>query len=416
MLAILIEIGICSIWIIIFTQTFFSYRSHLANKKKNSKVQLKISKNIPTISVIIPARNEEQNIERCLLSLLSQNYPYYEVILIDDNSDDKTVQKARIMQRKFIAKFRELKIIELKSKPEDWTGKTWASEKGLLSSRNNLLLFLDADCYYKEDCISFAVSHMINHELDVLTGYPLFELKDFWSKITMPLWKLMSFTFQDDAEQVNDPNSKVAYLMGCFFMVKKQVLLEIGSFACVKNALQEDKELGQRLKNSGFKVNMVQMESSILALWSRNLSTLWHGLARTISPMMLIQERKILVNFFSIFVLSVVPPILAVLSFALSIQAQIPIDTALSSYLHWISFAMYLLIYVLATCCVIMKLVNMCKIFPGYALLFPVGGFFLTLVYLATMLPLILSIKNSSKNIEWKGRIYTYNRIGGKMI
>jgi hypothetical protein len=130
---------------------------------------------------------------------------------------------------------------------------------------------------------------------------------------------------------------------------------------------------------------------------------------------MLIQKRKIFVNFASIFLLSVVPPILAVLSFTLSIQAQIPIDTTLSSYSHWIS-SVYLLIYALATCYVIMKLVNMCKIFPGYALLFPIGGVFLSLVYLATTLPLILSMKNSSKKIEWKGRIYTYNRIGGKMI
>lgn len=418
MLAFLISLGICVTWMIIFIKTTLSYESYLANTKKNDEwdIHSDYLKNLPAISIIIPARNEELNIERCLLSLVDQNYPNYEVILVDDNSNDNTVQKARKIQQKFKAKFQNLKIIELKSKPQDWTGKTWASEKGLLSSRYNMLLFLDADCYYAKNCILFAISHMLSNQLDVITGYPFFVLRDFWSKISMPLWKLMSFTFQDDASHVNDPNSEVAYLMGCFFMIKKHVLIEIGSFASVKNAIQEDKELGQKLKYSGYKLNMVQMDSFITALWSRNLSTLWHGLARTISPMMLYQKKKVFINFVTIFILAVLPSLLVVTNFPSIMQVQLHKDLTLNNYLHLITFLLYLITFGLTTCCVIMKLVSMCRIFTCYALLFPLGGLFLTLVYFATMLPLMLSIKRSSKKIQWKGRTYTYNRIGSKMI
>jgi chlorobactene glucosyltransferase len=418
MLAFLISLGICVTWMIIFIKTTLSYESYLANTKKNDEwdIHSDYLKNLPAISIIIPARNEELNIERCLLSLVDQNYPNYEVILVDDNSNDNTVQKARKIQQKFKAKFQNLKIIELKSKPQDWTGKTWASEKGLLSSRYNMLLFLDADCYYAKNCILFAISHMLSNQLDVITGYPFFVLRDFWSKISMPLWKLMSFTFQDDASHVNDLNSEVAYLMGCFFMIKKHVLIEIGSFASVKNAIQEDKELGQKLKYSGYKLNMVQMDSFITALWSRNLSTLWHGLARTISPMMLYQKKKVFINFVTIFILAVLPSLLVVTNFPSIMQVQLHKDLTLNNYLHLITFVLYLITFGLTTCCVIMKLVSMCRIFTCYALLFPLGGLFLTLVYFATMLPLMLSIKRSSKKIQWKGRTYTYNRIGSKMI
>jgi chlorobactene glucosyltransferase len=418
MLAFLISLGICVTWMIIFIKTTLSYESYLANTKKNEEwdIHSDYLKNLPAISIIIPARNEELNIERCLLSLVDQNYPNYEVILVDDNSNDNTVQKARKIQQKFKAKFQNLKIIELKSKPQDWTGKTWASEKGLLSSRYNMLLFLDADCYYAKNCILFAISHMLSNQLDVITGYPFFVLRDFWSKISMPLWKLMSFTFQDDASHVNDPNSEVAYLMGCFFMIKKHVLIEIGSFASVKNAIQEDKELGQKLKYSGYKLNMVQMDSFITALWSRNLSTLWHGLARTISPMMLYQKKKVFINFVAIFILAVLPTLLVVSNFPSIMQAQLLNDITINNYLHLITFVLYLITFGLTTCCVIMKLVSMCRTFTCYALLFPLGGLFLTLVYFATMLPLMLSIKRSSKKIQWKGRTYTYNRIGSKMI
>jgi cellulose synthase/poly-beta-1,6-N-acetylglucosamine synthase-like glycosyltransferase len=418
MLAFLISLGICVTWMIIFIKTTLSYESYLANTKKNEEwdIHSDYLKNLPAISIIIPARNEELNIERCLLSLVDQNYPNYEVILVDDNSNDNTVQKARKIQQKFKAKLQNLKIIELKSKPQDWTGKTWASEKGLLSSRYNMLLFLDADCYYAKNCILFAISHMLSNQLDVITGYPFFVLRDFWSKISMPLWKLMSFTFQDDASHVNDPNSEVAYLMGCFFMIKKHVLIEIGSFASVKNAIQEDKELGQKLKYSGYKLNMVQMDSFITALWSRNLSTLWHGLARTISPMMLYQKKKVFINFVTIFILAVLPSLLVVTNFPSIMQVQLHKDLTLNNYLHLITFVLYLITFGLTTCCVIMKLVSMCRTFTCYALLFPLGGLFLTLVYFATMLPLMLSIKRSSKKIQWKGRTYTYNRIGSKMI
>jgi len=418
MLAFLISLGICVTWMIIFIKTTLSYESYLANTKKNEEwdIHSDYLKNLPAISIIIPARNEELNIERCLLSLVDQNYPNYEVILVDDNSNDNTVQKATKIQQKFKAKFQNLKIIELKSKPQDWTGKTWASEKGLLSSRYNMLLFLDADCYYAKNCILFAISHMLSNQLDVITGYPFFVLRDFWSKISMPLWKLMSFTFQDDASHVNDPNSEVAYLMGCFFMIKKHVLIEIGSFASVKNAIQEDKELGQKLKYSGYKLNMVQMDSFITALWSRNLSTLWHGLARTISPMMLYQKKKVLINFLTIFILAVLPSLLVVTNFPSIMHVQLHKDLTLNNYLHLITFVLYLITFGLTTCCVIMKLVSMCRTFTCYALLFPLGGLFLTLVYFATMLPLMLSIKRSSKKIQWKGRTYTYNRIGSKMI
>jgi chlorobactene glucosyltransferase len=418
MLAFLISLGICVTWMIIFIKSTLSYESYLANTKKNEEwdIHSDYLKNLPAISIIIPARNEELNIERCLLSLVDQNYPNYEVILVDDNSNDNTVQKARKIQQKFKAKFQNLKIIELKSKPQDWTGKTWASEKGLLSSRYNMLLFLDADCYYAKNCILFAISHMLSNQLDVITGYPFFVLRDFWSKISMPLWKLMSFTFQDDASHVNDPNSEVAYLMGCFFMIKKHVLIEIGSFASVKNAIQEDKELGQKLKYSGYKLNMVQMDSFITALWSRNLSTLWHGLARTISPMMLYQKKKVFINFVTIFILAVLPSLLVVTNFPSIMQVQLHKDLTLNNYLHLITFVLYLITFGLTTCCVIMKLVSMCRTSTCYALLFPLGGLFLTLVYFATMLPLMLSIKRSSKKIQWKGRTYTYNRIGSKMI
>jgi GT2 family glycosyltransferase len=119
---------------------------------------------------------------------------------------------------------------------------------------------------------------MISKKLDVITGYPFYELRDFWSKITMPLWKLMSFTLGKDDSQVNDPKSKVAYLMGCFFIMKRDVFENIGTFRSVRNAIQEDEALGIRIKQSGYKLRMLSMSNLIQASWSQRFSTLWHGI------------------------------------------------------------------------------------------------------------------------------------------
>ena len=152
--------------------------------------------NLPFVSIIVPARNEENHIERCLLSLLSQEYPYFEIIAIDDSSTDGTLKIMHDIKDKTNKKKKiglptdKLKIISLKDKPENWTGKTWASQQGYLQSKGNILLFTDADTnYVGRDVILQTVLYMQRHDLDVLTGvFSPEKLSNFWSKITIPLW------------------------------------------------------------------------------------------------------------------------------------------------------------------------------------------------------------------------------------
>jgi glycosyltransferase involved in cell wall biosynthesis len=99
-------------------------------------------------------------------SLIKQNYPpaKFEIIVVDDNSTDNTLKRIKKVQQKYP----RLKIIELKDKPDAWTGKTWASEKGYLKSRYDILLFVDADCYYKNyyknNCLLSTISYMLEEE------------------------------------------------------------------------------------------------------------------------------------------------------------------------------------------------------------------------------------------------------------
>ena len=412
LLALLLSISSC--WIYIFANSVKSYSIFIAasikQKTLNGNKNYNNTEALPFVSIIVPARNEQDNIERCLTSLIKQNYPTtkFEIIVVDDNSTDNTLKRIKKVQQKYP----RLKIIELKDKPDNWTGKTWASEKGYLKSRYDILLFVDADCYYKNNCLLSAISYMLEEEIDVITGFPFIELRDFWSKVSMPLWKFMSITFGKSASNVNDPKSKVAYLMGCFFMIKKDVFEKVGTFRSVRNAIQEDEALGIRIKQSGYKLRLVQMNNLINALWSRDLSTLWHGIARTIDPMILKEKKNVIINFFAIFFMITLPSAILLPYTIIVFFYSINITNTNDFYYYCGILILNLIIFFMAIIGITLKSINTYKISPLFMLLYPLGSNFLVIAYLANIIPLLLSIgKNSSKKtIEWKGRIYTYKK------
>ena len=384
----------------------------------------------PYVSVIVPARNEHENIERCLISLMEQNYPNFEIIAVDDNSTDDTLIKMKKIQQKYKhhnhqkqKNYPTLKIIELKDKPIDWTGKTWASEQGYLESKNDILLFVDADTYFEKNCIHRAISYMLKEELDVLTGYPFTELRDFWSKITIPIWKLMSITFGKNASNVNNPKSKIAFLMGCFFIIKRNVFEKIGTFRIVRNAIQEDALLGIKIKQSGYKLRMIPMDNLVNALWTRDLSTLWHGIGRTLAPMILNQERKVIINFFTIFFMTALPFLILLASLLLTgfyhhhHQELFITDKNNNCNNYCGILILNLIIFIIVIFNTALESKKTFKISPLYALLCPIGSLLLIIAHLSCLVPLSLPISRnlSKKIIKWKERLYVYKRIGGSM-
>jgi glycosyltransferase involved in cell wall biosynthesis len=132
--------------------------------------------------------------------LLSQEYPSFEIIAIDYCSTDSTLKIMHDIKDKTNKKKKKglptdrLNIISLKDKPENWTGKTWASQPGYFQTKGNVLLFMDADTnYVRRDVILQTVPYMQKHGLDVLTGvFSPEKLSNFWSKITIPLWDSVS--------------------------------------------------------------------------------------------------------------------------------------------------------------------------------------------------------------------------------
>ena len=365
----------------------------------------------PFVSVIVPARNEQDNIERCILSLLGQNYPNFEVIVIDDNSTDNTLDiMQNIKSRETNLQAKTLMILSLTDKPDDWTGKTWASQQGYLKSSGNVLLFTDADTYFSStDTILLTILYMQKKDLDVLTGIPHIELRDFWSKITMPVWNHFSILLGANTACMNNPKCKAAYLNGSFIMINRKVFEEVGTYQSVRKAIQEDKSLGVRIKEAGYSMKIVRIDKIMSALWSRDLHTLWHGIGRTLAPM---NRLRIVMNLLIIFFMVMLPFLITIYTLSIAvIQQQFEFVSLLQFHIddfHSIVLFLIVVSSIIVIAATAIKDVKKYKIRPIYSLLSFLGAIFLMAGYIANIIPLLISDK--VKSIVWRGRKQRYSR------
>jgi chlorobactene glucosyltransferase len=380
--------------------------------------KMEYSNNLPLVSVIVPARNEQDDIERCVFSLLTQDYPNFEVIVVNDSSTDNTLEIVRKIKNREIRQSGggksphkhsphadRLNVITVTEKPEKWTGKAWASEQGYSHSTGNILLFTDADtCYMNKDTIYEAVAYMQNQALDVLTGVGLIELRDFWSKVTMPLWNHFSILLGANTGAMNNPKSKTAYLVGGFFLIRRKVLEEIGTFRSVKNAVPEDVKLGLLLKSRGYRVKIVRIDNGVSGLWSRDLRTLWEGIKRTFAPM---KRWKILANLMAVFFMAFLPFLLLPYTFLSAITISYDQLSGLNSSSiqelqpQLVSYSFYLnltscLIIIISTA---IKDIRKYRMTPVYSLLSLLGAGFIIISSVASMITIFLK-----HSIAWRGR------------
>jgi len=238
--------------------------------------------NLPKVSVILPARNEEEYISRCLDSLLQQDYPVFEVVAINDSSSDRT---GEIIEH-YAARDPRVLYVNADPKPDGWAGKNWACYQGYLKATGQLLLFTDADTEHSSNAMSGAVEQIVNQGLDALTAVPRLLCKDFWTKITLPALSIFLHT-RFSPLRVNDPKTKTGYFFGSFYLITRTTYEAVGTHLGVRQELVEDGALGGKVKNSNFKIIMVRGEHKLTAVWARDLKTLWHGLRRLMIPVYL---------------------------------------------------------------------------------------------------------------------------------
>ncbi len=377
-----ILIGICGAWVFLIKSMANSFRltPHLDKFENTSKTS-------PMVSVILPARNEEEFVGKCLDSLIEQDYENYEIIVIDDSSDDAT---GKIISE-YAKKSSKIVPVLAKPKPEGWIGKNWACMEGYRKAKGDLLLFTDADTNYSKNVISLAVAHLISCNLDALSVIPRMLTFDFWTRITLPMISTFLHT-RFSALNVNNPAKKTGYFFGSFFILKKETYQDVGMHEGVKQEIIEDGALGKKVKEAGYKVKMVRGEHLIEAVWARDRTTLWNALKRLMVPLYL-QSGKIAIGiFFAVAFLLFVPfPIFAA-------SVSLPIEATSAKTLCITAGIASILIYTGAI--IEVKIGLGLKIV--HAAFAPLGSLVVVLGFLNGLLQ-----AKSTSSVTWRGRVYS---------
>ena len=374
-----ILIGVSATWIALIKSMLKTFNESPFLDKFEKKEHAR-----PKVSVILPARNEEKFIEKCLDSLVEQDYDDYEIIAINDSSNDSTGN----LMKKYSEKFPKVIFVDAKPKPDGWMGKNWACMEGYKKASGNLLLFTDADTVHTNSVISLAVSHLLSLELDALTVIPRMLCLDRITKITLPMISTFLHT-RFSALRVNDTSKNTGYFFGSFFIMKKSTYDSVGTHEGVKSELVEDGALGRKVKESNFKMRMVRGEHLIDAVWARDSFTLWNALKRLMIPLYLQNARIAVASFFGVLFLLFMP--FPILGYSLIFSG----DSSLVLFV--ISCIASSLVYLGG----MLDAAKGLDLKLRYSLFAPVGSFIVVCGFLAGLIQ-----AKSKSAVSWRGRTY----------
>ncbi len=342
---------------------------------------------LPLISVIIPARNEERNIQACLQAVLSQTYSPIEVIVVDDRSTDDT---PRIL-KETAARDDRVKIIRGAEPPPGWSGKPHALVQGAAVAQGEWLCFVDADTFIAPELLISAYSMANLQKADMFSVLTDQVLGSFWERTILPL-VFLGLSYGFPAEQVNDPHQPDAIANGQFILVKRLVYDNVGGHAAIKDRIDEDRALAALVKHAGYRLLLADGRQFAKTRMYTSLPEMWEGWTKNIY--LGLRDKLWLLTFgaFLGVVVSVLLPLWLVGGLAWLITGGGMSAAVVAGE------AVVLWAYLVA------KRWQACRYFNiagWYSITFPLGALIFTLMMLASSYKVI-----SGQGVTWKGRTY----------
>ncbi len=206
----------------------------------------------PFVSVLIPARNEEGRIRPCLESLLKQDYPAFEILVLDDRSTDGTFNLVKVLAQRN----RRLKVLQGKELPRGWLGKPWACFQLSKKARGGWLLFLDADTWHHPQMLKRTAQMAEEKEAEVLTLFTRQVTETWMEALVIPVmaYTLLAFLPARWSLRKNSFFNRFAGVSGQFLFIQKRVYRAFGGHETVKNEIVEDLNFGKQVVLSGHRL------------------------------------------------------------------------------------------------------------------------------------------------------------------
>lgn len=268
--------------LIVFAGWLLTLGRTILNLRLVPRLEARLPRGFPLISVVVPARDEERSIEEAVSGLLSQTYPALQVVVVDDRSTDGT---AAILSRLAAADPR-LEVVTGEEPPTGWLGKPWALHQGSRLARGEILLFVDADVLYSPDAVSAAVARFEESGASMAALLPRIEMRGFWENVAMPYlafaaWSVLPLWLSN--------RTRIPYLAvggGPGNMIRRDDYDDLGGHVSLCDALIDDIGLARLVRRSGRRTEIVRADEMISV-------RMYHGLGEIV--------RGFTKNFFAAF-------------------------------------------------------------------------------------------------------------------
>lgn len=236
-------------------------------------LKTKSTSNDKLISILIPARNEEGNIQACLDSCLNQSYTNKEIIVLDDNSTDNTLEILNRYSDK-------IKIINGEILPKGWIGKNWACNQLAQHANGEFMLFIDADVRLNSKAVESAVSEIKESNSSLISVFPTQIIKSFSEWLIVPLMNWLLLGFLPLGLVYSSRNKSFVAANGQFMLWRKEVYSKLGGHSSVKDKPVEDMEFVRMCKSRGIKIKTLVGGNLIFCRMYSNLKDAVNGFAK----------------------------------------------------------------------------------------------------------------------------------------
>jgi hypothetical protein len=234
----------------------------------------------PSVSAIVPARNEEENIARAVESLAEQA-EISEIVVVNDHSTDGT---ARVLAE-LRARIPRLHVVETRELPEGWVGKNYAARLGAQEASGEWLLFTDADAVHLPGSTARALTDAESFGAALVSYSPEQETRKWWERALIPLiYCRLAQKYSFAA--VNDPASRAAAANGQYLLMRRDAYQAIGGHESVAGEVLEDVALAERAKQAGYRLHFAPGQGIARVRMYRSFGAMWQGWTKNLYPLL----------------------------------------------------------------------------------------------------------------------------------
>jgi chlorobactene glucosyltransferase len=257
----------------------------------------------PFVSIVVAAGNRARDLERCIQSLMRQDYLRFEVIVVDASSNDEIRERLLEMQAPAGG---SLRVLRGERWPTEGLNRPAVLQQGMEAARGDWLLFTTAETYHAPDLLSRAIVYARLHGLGMLSLAPRHECRSFWEHVWQPIaFQYLGFIWP--LERVGEAAARGVWASEAFLMVSREAYVKAGGHAAVVSELHEGGHLMRRIKSLGYRVEFVRAMDLLQSRAYRHFGELWEGWSQSLSVLLGVRPLRLAAHAVGILAWAVLP-------------------------------------------------------------------------------------------------------------